>query len=199
MFPDYKGGDLMTLKGTGSPRKRHNLALWIGLGMGGLLTIALVLASGFMVETTNTDTFCVSCHAMTPFRTAWKNSVHGGRNPQGFAAQCVDCHLPHGNFLQYLVAKAITGTHDVIVNFSIDPVTHDWKGNAEKNRGEFTFDSACRKCHHDLTPKGIGHGGLRAHRTYLLGEVDRSCTDCHPHVGHHDIWEEVDRYFQRTQ
>ncbi len=198
-IPDLQGGDLMTLKGTGPPRKKSKLVLWVGLGMGFVSAIALVLASGFMVETTNTDKFCVSCHAMTPFRTAWQNSVHGGRNPQGFAAQCVDCHLPHGNFVEYLVAKAKTGTHDIIANFTINPAEHEWEKNAEKNRSEFTFDSACRKCHHDLTPEGIPHGGLRAHRTYLLGEIQKQCTDCHPHVGHKDIWKEVHSYVRRTK
>ena len=41
---------------------------WFGAGIGVVLTIMMVLASGFMIETTNTDTFCVSCHVMTPFR-----------------------------------------------------------------------------------------------------------------------------------
>jgi hypothetical protein len=55
------------------------------------------------VETTDTDEFCASCHVMKPFRTIWKDAVHGGKNRHGFAAQCVDCHLPHGNFIEYLV------------------------------------------------------------------------------------------------
>ena len=76
---------------------------WLfGAIIGVVLTMVTVLASGFMIETTNTDAFCVSCHIMTPFRTAWQASVHGGQNPQGFAAQCVDCHLPHGNFFEFL-------------------------------------------------------------------------------------------------
>jgi len=82
---------------------------WFGVVIGVVLTVVTVLASGFMIETTNTDTFCVSCHIMTPFRTAWQQAVHGGQNPQGFAAQCVDCHLPHGNFFQFFMVKGKTG------------------------------------------------------------------------------------------
>jgi len=59
---------------------------WFGVIIGVVLTAVTVLASGFMIETTNTDTFCVSCHIMTPFRTSWQDAVHGGQNPQGFAA-----------------------------------------------------------------------------------------------------------------
>ncbi len=179
----------------GKERSGGKRAWRVGLAMGILLAMVTVLASGFMIETTNTDTFCVTCHLMTPFRTSWKESVHGGNNPQGFAAQCVDCHLPHGNFLQYLTTKAITGTGDVIQNMVIDPVTFDWAGNAEQNRQKFTFDSACRRCHHELTPRGIKVGGLLAHRAYLLGEVKKTCTECHPHVGHRNMIETASRFF----
>ena len=58
---------------------------WFGVIVGIVLMVVIVLASGFMIETTNTDTFCVSCHYMQPFRTAWQQAVHGGQNPQGFA------------------------------------------------------------------------------------------------------------------
>jgi len=103
------------MSSTGSSGKFGLLKIWLfGAVFGVVGAVVVVLASGFMVETTNTDEFCASCHVMEPFRTAWKASVHGGKNPQGFAAQCVDCHLPHGNFVEYLVTKAITGTGDVI-------------------------------------------------------------------------------------
>jgi len=176
----------------------HRKGWWFGAGIGVVLTIMMVLASGFMINTTNTDTFCVSCHIMTPFRTSWQDSVHGGQNPQGFAAQCVDCHLPHGNFFEFLTVKAITGTNDIIHNFYIDPATYDWAAAAEKNRLKFTFDSACRRCHHVLTPPGIPRGGFLAHRTYLRGETTKRCADCHPRVGHKNMIEEANKYFKKT-
>lgn len=172
--------------------------LFVGIAVGVLFAVLMVLASGFMVEVTNTDSFCVSCHVMTPFRTSWRVSVHGGRNPQGFAAQCVDCHLPHGNFVEYLTAKAITGTGDVIQNIYIDPETFDWMGNAEERRTKFTYDSACRHCHMDLTPPGLPSGGLIAHRSYLRGTANRKCADCHPHVGHDALQEMTEAYFQKS-
>ena len=171
---------------------------WLGVAVGAVLTLITVLASGFMIETTNTDTFCVTCHIMTPFQTAWKNSVHGGNNPQGFAAQCVDCHLPHGNFFEFLTVKAATGASDIAHNFFIDAKTYDWAEAANKNRLKFTFDSACRRCHHVLAPPGMKRGGFIAHRTYLLGETKKKCAECHPHVGHKNMLEEVDRYFNKN-
>ncbi len=169
---------------------------WFGAGIGIVLTVITVLASGFMIETTNTDTFCVSCHIMTPFRTSWQDAVHGGKNPQGFVAQCVDCHLPHGNFFEYLAVKAISGTSDIIHNFYIDPVTYDWTSASEKNRLKFTFDSACRRCHHSLTPPGMKPGGFIAHRAYLRGDTKKTCAECHPHVGHKNMIEAANKYFK---
>lgn len=170
-------------------------ACWLALGAGVLLTLAGVLASGFAVEATSTSRFCDRCHVMTPFYMAWKESVHGGKNPQGFAAQCVDCHLPQDNFVDYLVTKAETGTSDVVHNMTIDPATYDWAGNAKRHRREFTYDSACRRCHRNMTPPGIPFGGFIAHRAYLLKETGRHCVDCHPRVGHKDLFTTVDAYF----
>lgn len=105
---------------------------WVGVIVGIVLTAVTVLASGFMIDTTNKDTFCITCHVMTPFRTSWQEAVHGGKNPQGFAAQCVDCHLPHCNFFQFFMVKGITGTGDLIQNLYIDGDEFDWAANAEK-------------------------------------------------------------------
>ncbi len=171
---------------------------WFGLGVGVALTFVVVLASGFMIETTNTDTFCVTCHAMNPFRDSWKQAVHGGKNPQGFAAQCVDCHLPHGDFIEYVTAKAVTGTGDVIQNLTIDVEKFDWMANAQKRRLKFTYDSACRRCHHKLdAAPGMPRGGFLAHRAYLRGDTTKKCAECHPHVGHKNMADMVERYFKQ--
>ena len=183
---------------TSSSKRSTGKAGWyFGIILGVVLMAVIVLASGFMIETTNTDEFCVSCHVMTPFRTAWQNSVHGGQNPQGLTAQCVDCHLPHGSFIEYFTVKAKTGISDIVHNFTIDGKTYDWAGAAEKNRLKFTFDNACRKCHHVLTPPGMERGGFLAHRKYLLGETQKRCTECHPHVGHKNMIKTADNFFKK--
>ena len=182
----------------GSKSSASRRGWWFGLAVGVVLTAVVVLASGFMIETTNTDTFCITCHAMTPFRTSWQQAVHGGKNSQGFAAQCVDCHLPHGDFLEYVTAKAITGTGDVFQNLFLDLRNFDWLANAEKNRSVFTFDSSCRRCHHQLdAAPGMRRGGFLAHRAYLRGDTTKQCTECHPHVGHKDLEVMVQRFFKQ--
>ncbi|TES91614.1 MAG: acetyl-CoA carboxyl transferase, partial [Anaerolineales bacterium] len=95
------------------------------------------------------------------------------------------------------MVKGMTGTSDVIHNFYIDGAKYDWAGAAEKNRLKFTFDSACRHCHHVLVPPGIKRGGFLAHRTYLRGETKKRCAECHPHVGHKNMIEAADKYFKK--
>lgn len=183
-----------------APKKsKRRSRLLIGVAVGVFLAVMLVLASGFMVDVTNKDTFCVTCHIMKPFRQSWLDSVHGGQNPQGFTAQCVDCHLPHGDFFEFLVAKAVTGTGDVIHNIYIDAANYDWVGASDKRRLLFTYDSACRHCHRVLTPPGMKRGGFLAHRAYLRGDTKKKCAECHPHVGHKNMAEAVDRYFKKTK
>lgn len=182
------------------PKKTKSKSKWVyGLAVGIVLSVMMVLASGFMIDMTNKDTFCVTCHIMIPFQQAWRESVHGGKNPQGFTAQCVDCHLPHGDFFQFLVAKAVTGTGDVIHNLYIDAEAYDWMGASERRRLKFTYDSACRHCHNVLTPPGMRRGGFLAHRSYLRGDTKKRCTECHPHVGHKNMADAVNRYFNKRE
>lgn len=177
----------------------ENKKAWlVGVAGGIFLAAVTVLASGFMLDTTNKDTFCISCHVMKPFRTSWQEEVHGGKNRQGFVAQCVDCHLPHGNFFEFFTIKAVTGVGDMIQNLYIDGAEFDWAANANKRLLRFTFDSACRHCHSVLTPPGLPSGGLIAHRAYLRGDTKKTCAECHPHVGHKDMIETANNFFRKS-
>ncbi|MBI9081426.1 MAG: NapC/NirT family cytochrome c [Pseudodesulfovibrio sp.] len=168
-----------------------------GVLAGVILAVSVILASGYMIQVTNTDVFCVSCHVMKPFRTAWKNETHGGSNPKGLEAQCVDCHLPHGGFVEYVAAKAYTGSRDIIMNMIIDPYTYDWAARTQYRR-DYTYDNACRKCHADLTPYGMRTSGILAHMQYLIGDLDKRCVDCHEHVGHKNMVTEINKYFKKS-
>ncbi len=167
----------------------------LGAVAGIFATVIVVLSSGFMIDATNKDVFCASCHIMEPFQQSWKQAVHGGNNRQGFAAQCVDCHLPHGNFLEYIVVKGLTGASDIFHNIYVDGAEVDWQENAEKYRLDFTYESGCRHCHSVLTPPGLSAGGFIAHRSFLRGTANRTCAECHPHVGHENMVETAEQFF----
>ncbi len=86
----------------------------------------------------------------------------------------------------------------MIQNVFIDGAKFDWAANARENVLDFTYDSACRRCHHNLTPPGLPFGGLIAHRTYLRGDTRKRCVECHPRVGHKDMIETANKFFNNS-
>ena len=155
-----------------------------GIGIG----VVCSLLAAEMVERTAGVRFCASCHTMKGPARAYAEDVHGGNNPYGVRARCVDCHLPHDNVAHYLAAKAMTGTKDVLGEmFWARKV--DWKTNL-KNRKEFVYTSGCLQCHDLGTMRYEIPKAFLAHREFQMGVVD-SCVKCHEHVGHRHIGEHL--------
>ena len=62
-----------------------------------------------MVRTT-TPQFCAMCHEIQFAYNTWKTSTHVN-NPQGFVADCMDCHLPAPHdTVDFFYAKTAHGT-----------------------------------------------------------------------------------------
>ena len=152
--------------------------------LGVCIGLVVALAAAEMIERTSGDNFCSSCHSMQGVVHAYQQDIHGGANANGVKAKCVDCHLPHDNVVQYVVAKAYSGSKDVLGElFWAD--SFDWVGNL-KERKEFVYTSGCQKCHdldaiHYKIPKAF-----LAHKDFKTGKV-ASCVQCHEHVGHKNI------------
>ncbi len=155
--------------------------LLAGLASGGwILTETVVQAS-------SGKAFCGRCHTMQPFVASYEQAAHGGGNPQGVVAQCVDCHLPHDSPTSYLVGKVKTGAHDgwsQMLSIFKEP---DWIGNLER-RAEFVYDSGCLNCHVQLEQATGDNVAARvSHQGYFNGDGSAACVDCHQHVGHKDL------------
>src|ERR1035437_9793664 len=75
-----------------SIRPRYGLALL--LTAGGLLGVIFLGGFHSVLEMTNTEAFCISCHQMSD--TVYKEyttTVHY-KNASGVRASCPDCHVP---------------------------------------------------------------------------------------------------------
>ncbi|HFC10528.1 MAG TPA: cytochrome C [Chloroflexi bacterium] len=156
--------------------------------IGGLLAVSVLAAVAWMVvdtgiEATAHAAFCGTCHVMQPMVAAYHDSVHGGNNPYGVAAQCSDCHVNHSNAFAYLVSKSESGIHDTWIALVMDEFTLDWQANRER-RAEYVYDSGCLQCHTNLQSIAAGHD---AHAKYFDGLIDAKCVDCHPGVGHENL------------
>ncbi|MFP4496167.1 MAG: cytochrome c3 family protein [Halochromatium sp.] len=180
---------------------------WIRRLLFTLIIIAIivpaVMAAGWIgtetvVEKTSDAEFCSSCHTMEPFATSHEQDVHGGNNPGGVVAHCTDCHLPHDDAAQHLLAKAKTGTHDAIAQ-AIYPIHKpDWIANLEE-RAEYVYDSGCLSCHAALKDATSDDAeALAAHKAYFGGDVGAGCVSCHEHVGHQDLKVMLDDHFDEV-
>jgi cytochrome c-type protein NapC len=165
---------------------------WLGLSLFALASFSILMAGGWVlteaaIQATSDRDFCTTCHSMEPFAKAYDQDVHGGRNPGGLAAACVDCHLPHDSPGAYLIAKVRTGIHDGWAELMSVFSEPDWIGNLER-RADYVYDSGCMKCHSNLRDApGATPGATFAHQAYFQDDSNLVCVTCHAHVGHKDL------------
>lgn len=173
------------MDGVASGRGRW-VVLLIGMILGSLVAGSASLFATAAIESTNTVSFCASCHEMEVFHDTWQTSEHGSASKGVVIASCTDCHLPppHDGLVSYLVTKGMTGTKDVVNHLlGREP---DWIDNLER-REHYTFESGCRKCHVDLVVPEIPLKAFLAHRDYNNGITSETCITCHAETGHGDL------------
>ncbi len=156
---------------------------------GFIIATILYLWMTKLVIDTSTPQYCASCHAMKIFYNTWENSLHGVSQKGAMKAKCVDCHLPHNNFLIYLITKFKHGVHDYIAHLkgkgnSPDYWLEKWKYSEST---KYVYESGCKKCHKRLISSGIPLKAFTAHREYSLGLTHETCVSCHKNVGHGDL------------
>ncbi|BBO82358.1 hypothetical protein DSCO28_29240 [Desulfosarcina ovata subsp. sediminis] len=164
--------------------KKSVMAL-ILIGVGVLIAFPLFSMTYYTMVRTSTPEFCASCHEIVPAVMAWRSSTHVN-NPQGFVADCMDCHLPapHKTF-DFFFAKTIHGAKDVIKHFT----TGEYDRRKNREAAYASFDNAqCQKCHRNLLAMPHSRGAMLAHRTVLYPRpgYERKCVDCHYDLVHND-------------
>lgn len=152
----------------------------------------LIFWGGFntVLEATNSEAFCVSCHTMSDnVYEEYKTSIHY-ENRSGVRAICSDCHVPHewSSKLMRKVGAAkdvwgqITGvvsTPEKFEEHRLEMATREW--------GRFRRDDslACRNCH---DPQSFDFTRQGAPGTYMHQLVQQeggfTCIDCHKGIAH---------------
>jgi nitrate/TMAO reductase-like tetraheme cytochrome c subunit len=166
------------------------------LAAGVLLSIgfvaAIVATTGFtsFVASTNTMSFCTSCHEMQAFVfEEYKDSPHY-RNASGVRATCSDCHVPRA--FAPKMARKIRATFVEVPNHLRGTIATREKFEAHRQRmaesvwaGMKASDSReCRACH-DLQTMTLDDQKPRAraqHQDALTS--GETCIDCHKGVAH---------------
>jgi cytochrome c nitrite reductase small subunit len=142
-----------------------------------VLVIALgtfvVVAEPFAYMGTSAAT-CNNCHVMD---AAYQNWFHA---PHEKVTECVDCHLPHDNAINYWFEKGKTGMHDVF--YFTAGLTPDLI--RAKPETKAIIQDNCIRCHAN-TVESVGMGAQ---------PYDRNCWDCHRFVAHGERGISLDTY-----
>ncbi len=156
--------------------------------VGGVLGLLLALGIAEIFHVTASDKFCGTfCHSMEPMRDAYMDDLHGGKNRVGVKAECVACHLPHENVTKYVVRKALNGISEFTTTAFGNPDKINWEAKRQ-NKKDFVYDSGCMTCHADLQKATSSNmKSFLPHREYFSGMSEKTCVECHEHVGHKNL------------
>ena len=143
-----------------------------------------------VLEATNTETFCVSCHEMNDNVFAeLKSTVHFS-NRSGVRASCPDCHVPHE--WTHKIARKMQASKEVWGHIfgsistrqkfetnRLELALHEWA------RLKANDSLECRNCHSapamDFTRQSPR--AQRIHAEFLV-TGERTCIDCHKGIAH---------------
>ena len=161
-----------------------------------LLTLAflcgIIFWGGFntVVEATNTEAFCISCHEMRDnvYKEYAQNTIHY-TNRTGVRATCPDCHVPK-EWTHKMIRKIkasnelwgkLIGTIDTPEKFEakrLELARHEWA------RMKASDSRECRNCH-SFASMNTENQKQRAKKQHELAQKNKdTCIDCHKGIAH---------------
>lgn len=171
---------------------------WGGIFLVGVIS-GVILWGGFhtILEVTNTQAFCTSCHEMSAFiQPEYEESPHF-QNAAGVRATCADCHVPR-EWGPKMVRKIkatnelyhkMLGTINTAEKFEatrLELASNVWRTMKATDSRE------CRNCH-SFGSMNLAEQEKRAQRFHKEApENNETCIDCHQGIAHKlpDGWEE---------
>jgi len=166
-----------------------------GIPMGAFLffLLGILFWGGFntMLEITNTEKFCISCHEMrdTVYQE-YKESSHF--NPvSGVSASCPDCNVPR-EYIPKLIRKVKATNelwHKMLGTINTPEKFENKRAQLAENvwREMKANDSReCRNCH-DEQKMNLEKQSKRARKKHdpeYMRKKDKTCIDCHQGIAH---------------
>ena len=161
-----------------------------------LLAAGIFLGIGFwsafhaVLDHTNSEEFCLSCHEMKDYSYADLQKTIHFVNRTGTRAICSDCHVPHA-FLAKMKAK-IVATKDLFFHLTGKIDTPEKFEAHRLQMAVAVWDTMkandsqeCRDCHKNVwTDTSAEFGGAARHHEAALKAGNMTCIDCHQGVAH---------------
>ncbi len=176
--------------------RRPRSRLLVGVPVGGylLFLFGIIFWTGFnsVLDYTNTEAFCISCHVMKDnVYEEYKETIHYS-NRTGVRAVCADCHVPKEWFQK--VARKVRATMGEIPHWAMGTIDTREKFEAKRLHlaknvwGEMKASDSreCRNCH-ELQHMDLDKQQLSASRKHTLKrqtERGETCIDCHQGIAH---------------
>lgn len=170
-----------------SPTAKYSVGILLVVGF----VAGIIFWGGFhtVVEATNTETFCISCHEMKEnVYKEYKETIHYA-NRTGVRAICSDCHVPK-TWVHKMARKIqatnelfhkIMGTVDTPEKFEAHRLTmaqRVWKTMKDTDSRE------CRNCHH-FEYMDLEEQDKTARKKHMRSiEEGKTCIDCHQGIAH---------------
>jgi len=155
------------------------------------VAVGIIFWGGFnsSKETTNTETFCISCHEMEAnVYKELQDTVHY-QNRTGVRATCPDCHVPK-DWVHKIVRK-VQATNELYHHFM---GTIDTRQKFEATRMELaqnvwtamknTDSRECRNCHNFDSMDYDKQDARSSTRHEDAAEAGFTCIDCHKGIAH---------------
>ncbi len=174
--------------------RRHWYFLWMPLGGVVMFFIGIIFWGGFntVLEATNTESFCISCHEMRDNVYAeYRKTVHYS-NRTGVRATCPDCHVPRSWF--YKVRRKIQATFKELPHKVMGTISTREKFLAHREElakdvwasMRATDSRECRNCHAlvHMDLKKQSKSAVNKHEAVLSGRLKKTCIDCHQGIAH---------------
>ncbi len=171
-----------------SPSRYYSFGILIIAGF----VAGVIFWGGFntVLEATNTETFCISCHDMNDnVYQELKSTIHY-TNRSGVRATCPDCHVPHDwtdkIARKMQASKEVWGkifktisTREKFLAKRKELAQHEW------DRFKANDSLECRNCH-DFEYMDFTRQGKRAEAAHSTGlaQGKKTCIDCHKGIAH---------------
>ena len=181
------------------------------MGLAAIFLTGMVFWGGFnwSLELTNTESFCISCHAMRDYVYQEYRKTGHYTNRTGVRASCPDCHVPR-EWVHKVIRKLratselyhwLRGSIDAPEDFKAkrpELARHVWASMKATDSRE------CWNCHgiESMSPEAQTPMAREMHA--LADAWDMTCIDCHKGVSHtlpqgFDRQAEMDRLHDRME
>ncbi|MCY1286388.1 Denitrification system component NirT [compost metagenome] len=170
------------------PSSRYSLGAILVMGV----IAGVIFWGGFntVVEATNTERFCISCHEMRDnVYPEYQQTIHYS-NRTGVRATCPDCHVPK-DWTYKMVRKVqasrelwgkLVGSIDTREKFQakrLELARHEWQ------RMKASDSRECRNCHSFDSMKATSQKQRAQKQHEMAREDNMTCIDCHKGIAHH--------------